>query len=148
MQAYQRGAFDQALTAWKQAAQLYERQGQIRDQSRALVNAAQASEATGQVNQALQQLEVAFGLAQKLQDRAWTVTVLDSLGRSYLAAKQPDAATQYLTQALEKTNSQDSPRTLAAIQNNLGLAQVAQQQMTEALTSFTAAVDNASAAGE
>ena len=148
LQAYQRGAFDQALIAWKQAAQIYEREGKLRDQSRALVNAAQASEATGQVNQALQQLEVAFGIAQKLDDRAWTVTVLDNLGRAYLAAKQPEAATQYLTQALEKTNSQDSPRTLAAIQNNLGLAQVAQQQMTEALASFTAAVNNASTAGD
>jgi CHAT domain-containing protein len=93
-------------------------------------------------------LEVAFGLAQKLQDRAWTVTVLDSLGRSYLAAKQPEAATQYLTQALEMTNAQDSPRALAGIQNNLGLAQVAQQRMTEALASFTAAVNNASTAGD
>src|SRR5262245_40428239 len=57
LQAYQRGAFDQALTAWKQAAQLYEREGKLMDQSRALVQSAQASEATGQTKQALQQME-------------------------------------------------------------------------------------------
>ena len=147
-QAYQRGAFDRALTAWKQAAQLYEQDGKIRDQSRALVNAAQASEATGQVTQALQQLEVALGIAQKLQDRLWTITVLDNLGRTYLAARQPDAATQYLTQALEMITAQDSPRTVAAIQNNLGLAQVAQKKMPEALTSFTTAAEGAASSGD
>src|SRR5262245_6905951 len=147
-QAYQRGAFDKALTSWKQAAQLYEQDGKIRDQSRALVNAAQASEATGQVTQALQQLEVALAIAQKLQDRLWTITVLDNLGRTYLAARQPDAATQYLTQALEMTTAQDSPRTVAAIQNNLGLAQVAQKKMPEALTSFTTAAEAAAASGD
>jgi len=148
LQAYQRGAFEQSLGAWKQAAQLYEKDGKLMDQSRALVQAAHASQAIGQVNQALQQLEVAYGIAQKLQDRAWTINVLDSLGRGYLAARQPDAATQYLTQALEMTTAQDSPRTLAAIHNNLGLAQVAQQRMKDALASFTIAAEKASLAGD
>jgi CHAT domain-containing protein len=148
LQSYQRGAFDQALTAWKQAAQLYEKEGKLMDQSRALVQAAHASEATGQVNQALQQLEIAYALAQKIQDRSWTITVLDSLGRVYLAGRQPDAAIQYLTQALEMTNGQDSPRTLASIYNNLGLAQVSQQRMSDALTSFNSAVDHAAKAGD
>jgi CHAT domain-containing protein len=147
LQAYQRGAFDQALAAWKQAAKLYEQNGQVRDQSRALVQTAQASEATGQVNQALQQLEVALALAQQIQDRAWTTTVLDNLGRTYLAARQPDAAMQYLSQALEMTPG-GSGRELAAIKNNLGLAHVAQQRMTDALSLFTDAAATASIAGD
>ncbi len=44
LHAYQRGTFDQALAAWKQAAQLYEHQGKVMEQSQALVQAAQASE--------------------------------------------------------------------------------------------------------
>jgi CHAT domain-containing protein len=147
-QAYHRGAFDQALIAWKQAAQLYEQDGKLMDQSRALVQAAQASEATGQVNQALQQLEMAYGVAQKIQDRVWTMTVLDNLGRAYLAAKRPDAATQYLTQALEMTAADDSPRTIAGIHNNLGLAHVAEKRMDHALASFTTATEKASLAGD
>ena len=148
LQAYQRGAFDQALTASKQAAQLYERDGKVMDQSRALVQAAQASEATGQVSQALQQLELALGIAQNLQDRMWTITVLDNVGRAYLAARQPDAAMQYLAQALEMTTRQDSPRTVAGIQNNLGLAHVAQKRMGEALFAFSAASEKAALAGD
>ena len=36
LQSYQRGSFDQALAAWKQAADLYARDGKIGEQSRAL----------------------------------------------------------------------------------------------------------------
>jgi len=146
-QAYQRGAFDQALGAWKQAAQVYEQQGKPVEQSRALVQAAQASEALGQVTQALQQLEVALALAQQNQDHVWTATVLSSLGHTYLAARQPDAAMQHLTLAQE-TAPHDATPVIATIQNNLGLAQVAQKHLPEALASFTSAADNAAAAGD
>ena len=94
LQAYQRGSFDQALAAWKQAADLYERAGKIEEQSRALAQAAQASESLGQVSQALQQLELALTLAQQTGDRARIATVMESLGRTYLAARKPDAAVQ------------------------------------------------------
>jgi CHAT domain-containing protein/uncharacterized protein GlcG (DUF336 family) len=146
-QAYQRGAFDQALGAWKQAAQVYEQQGKPVEQSRALVQAAQASEALGQVTQALQQLEVALALAQQNQDPVWTATVLSSLGHTYLAARQPDAAMQHLTLA-QDTAPQNATPVIATIQNNLGLAQVAQKHLPEALASFTSAADHASAAGD
>lgn len=146
LQAYQRGSFDQALAAWKQAAQLYEQAGKVREQSQALVQAAQASETIGQVAQAVQQLELALALAQQTQDRAWTATVLENLGRAYLAARKPDAATQYLTQALEMATADGSPRLIDAIQNNMGLAQVALHQNAEALASFTTSAEGAMAA--
>src|SRR4026207_1059671 len=97
LQAYQRGSFDQALAAWKQAADLYERDGKTGEQSWALAQAAQASESLGQVSQALQQLELALALAQQTGDRARIAAVMESLGRTYLAARKPAAAVQYLT---------------------------------------------------
>jgi len=148
LQAYQRGAFEQALAAWKQAAGLYEQAGKVREQSQALVQAAHASESIGQVSQALQELEVALALAQQTQDRAWIATVLENLGRTYLAARQPEAATQHLTQALEMATAEGNPSLIAAIQNDLGLAQVSRHQDTEALASFTASAQGAIAAGE
>src|SRR5574341_1210779 len=105
LQAYQRGSFDQALAAWKQAADLYEQTGKVRERSQALVLAAQASESIGQVSQALQQLEVALALAEQTQDRVWIATVLENLGRTYLAGRQPEAATQHLTKAVHKCTS-------------------------------------------
>ena len=97
LHAYQRGSFDQALAAWKQAADLYQREGKVGEQSRALAQAAQASESLGQVSQALQQLELALTLAQQTGDHARIAAVMESLGRAYLAARKPDAAMQYLT---------------------------------------------------
>ncbi|HEU4505812.1 MAG TPA: CHAT domain-containing protein [Nitrospira sp.] len=147
LHAYQRGAFDKALGTWKQAAQGYEQQGKPMEQSRALVAAAQASEAMGQVTHALQQLEVALALAQQSQDKVWTATVLSSLGHTYLAGHQPDAAMQQLTQALE-TAPKDATPVIAGIENNRGLAQVTQKKLPDALASFTSAANNAEAAGD
>ena len=146
LQAYQRGSFDQALTAWKQAADLFERTGKVREQSQALVLAAQASESIGQVGHALQQLEVALALAQQTQDRVWIATVEENLGRTYLATRHPDAATaatQHLTQALEMATADGNPRLIAAIHNDLGLAQVAQHRDADAMASFAASAREA-----
>jgi tetratricopeptide (TPR) repeat protein len=148
LQSYQRGAFDQALAAWKQAAQLYEHTGQVREQSQALVQAAQASESLGQVTQALQQLELALTLAQQTGDRAWTATVLENLGRAYLAARKPDAAMPYLTQALDMAKADGTPRLIAAIHNDLGLVHISQQRHEDALASFTASAQGALEAGD
>jgi len=146
LHAYQKGSFEQALAAWKQAAQLYEQRGNEKDRSVALVQAAQASESLGQINHALQQLEVALALARQIQDRAWTATVLENLGRAYLAARQPDAAMQHLAQALEMAGQDDNRRLMAAIHNDLGLAEISRKRYSDALDSFTAGANGALAA--
>ena len=143
LQAYQRGSFDQALAAWKQAADLYERDGKVGEQSRALAQAAQASESLGQVSQALQQLELALTLAQQTGDRAWIAAVMESLGRTYLAARKPDAAVQYLTQALAMAQADGDRRLIAAIHNDLGIAHVAQQHDADALAAFATSAQEA-----
>jgi tetratricopeptide (TPR) repeat protein len=148
LHAYQRGSFDQALAAWKQAAELYERHGRIEKQSRALAQAAQASESLGQVSQALQQLELALTLAQQTGDRARITAVMESLGRTYLAARKPDASVQYLTQALAMAQADGDPRLIAAIHNDLGIAYVAQQHDADALASFVTSAEGAQAAGD
>ena len=148
LQAYQRGSFDQALAAWKQAAELYERDGRTKEQSQALVQAAQASESLGQVSQALQQLELALTLAQQTGDRAWIATVMESLGRAYLAARKPDAAVQYLTQALAIAQADEYRRLIAAIHNDLGIAHIAQQHDADALAAFVTSAQGAQAAGD
>ncbi len=148
LQAYQRGAFDQALAAWKQAAQLYEQQRKVREQSQALVQAAQASESLGQVSQAIQQLELALTLAQQTGDRVLIASVLENLGRTYLAARKPDAAEQHLTQALDIAKADGIPRLIPAIYNDLGLAHVSQQRHENALASFTASAEGAQTTGD
>jgi CHAT domain-containing protein len=148
LQAYQRGSFDQALAAWKQAADLYARDGKIGEQSRALAQAAQASESLGQVSQALQQLELALTLAQQTGDRARIAAVMESLGRTYLAARKPDAAVQYLTQALAMAQADEDRRLIAAIHNDLGIVHAAQQHDADALAAFATGAQEAQVAGD
>jgi tetratricopeptide (TPR) repeat protein len=148
LQAYQRGSFDQALAAWKQAAELYEREGKVGEQSWALVQAAQASQSLGQISQALQQLELALTLAQQVGDRARIAVVMESLGRTYLAARKPDAAVQYLTQALAMAQALEDRRLIAAIHNDLGIAHVVQQHDAEALAAFTTGAQEAQTSGD
>lgn len=148
LQAYQGGSFEQALAAWKQAAQLYEQQGKLKEQSQALAQAAQASESLGHINQALQQLELALTLAQQTGDRARIAAVMESLGRTYLAARKPDAALHYLTQALAIAQADEDRRLIAAIHNDLGIAHAAQQHDADALDAFTTSAKEAQAAGD
>ena len=150
LHAYQRGSFDQALAAWKQAADLYEQAGKIGGQSQALSRAAQASESLGQISQALQQLELALTLAQQTRDRIRIAVVLENLGRTYLAARKSDAAVHYLTQALAIAQADEYPdkdrRLIAAIHNDLGIAHVAQQHDADALAAFSTSAQGAQAA--
>ncbi|HJT21910.1 MAG TPA: CHAT domain-containing protein [Nitrospira sp.] len=148
LQAYQRGAFDRAHAAWKDAAQAYERSGNAKEQCQALIQAAQASEALGHVSQAVQQLELALIVAQRTEDRPLIATVQDSLGHAYLAARNPEAAVQYLNQAAEIAAADGDPALNARIQHDMGLAHISQQRYEEALRSFTSSQQNALAGGD
>ena len=139
-QAYQRGAYEDALGKWKEAARQYETQGQPRKQSQALVAAARAAESLGQTKQALQLLELASALAQRETDALWRATVLAQLGHTYLTARQLDAASTHLTQAHELAKQASSPALTAPLLNDLGILHALQNRHEEALTSFTDSV--------
>jgi len=146
--AFRRGAFDQALAAWKAAAELYGRNGQIKQQSEALVQAAQAAQALGQLRAALQHLDLALSLAHQIGDQTWLATVLEGLGRTYLAMRQLDAAASYLDQALELARAQDSPALKAAVLNDLGILRASQSRFKDAFAAYTESASLAHTAGQ
>ena len=136
-QAFQRGAYDEALGMWKAAAKQYEEQSQPHQQSQALVAAARAAESLGQTRQALQLLELASALAQQEADIQWRATVMAQLGHTYLTARQLDAASTHLTKARELTKDVASPALAATLLNDLGILAALQNRPEEALTHFT-----------
>ena len=148
VRAFRRGAFDQALAAWKAAAELYGRNGQIKQQSEALVQAAQAAQALGQLRAALQHLDLALSLAHQIGDQTWLATVLEGLGRTYLAMRQVDAAASYLDQALELARAQDSPALKAAVLNDLGILRASQSRFKDAFAAYTESASLAHTAGQ
>jgi CHAT domain-containing protein len=136
LQAYQRGSFDQALVAWKQAADLFKASGNAPAQVEALVLSAQASMGLGQSTQALQSLELALVLAQKRDDSLQETSVLGHLGRAYLTLGQLNEASEYLQQASALANKQSVSSLIATTNNDLGILLALKQQDQEALNAF------------
>ena len=146
--AFRLGQFEQALTHWKEAAELFGVNGDQAHQGQALVSAAQAAQAMGQTKQALQSLELALTLAQQQPDGLWRTTVLAQLGRAYLAARQLDAAHQYLHQAHDSARAQHSSQALATILNDLGILRALQSKHADALAFFSESLTAAEASGQ
>jgi len=140
-QAFQRGAFGEALAQWKQAAELYKGIGNRLMQSEALILSAQASMELGQSKQALQSLELALALANQSGHALTEASVLAQLGRTYLTLRQLTEASEYLHRASELGRKQDSAPLLATVQNDLGILSALQQHDKEALEAFQASVD-------
>ena len=62
--SFQRGAFEQAVIDWKEAARLYEKERKANKQSEALTLLAQAYQYVGQYSEALKSLKSALALAK------------------------------------------------------------------------------------
>ncbi len=146
-QAFERGAFGEALSHWKQAVELYKGSGNAPAQVEALVLSAQASMGLGQSKQALQLLELALALVQKSGDPLIEAPILGHLGRIYLALRQLPEASEYLQQAADIANKQNASPLMATTLNDLGILSVLKQQDKDALNAFQESASHAQSAG-
>ncbi len=135
-QAFQRGAFGEALAHWKQAAEGYKQGRDAQAQIDALILSSQASMELGQSKSALQTLELALGVAQKTGNQLAQATVFGHLGRTYMTLRQLQEASEYLTQASTLATQQQSQPLLASTLNDLGILSALKRQDQEALTAF------------
>ena len=141
--AFQRGAFGEALSHWKQAADLYKAAGNLPAQVEALVLSAQASMSLGQSKRSLQSLELALALAHKSDDPIPEATVLGHLGRTYLTLGHMTEASEYLHQASALAKQQNSLPLMATTQNDLGVLFALRQKDAEALKAFEESISHA-----
>src|SRR6185295_7979088 len=148
LQAYQRGAFDQAAVQWKDAAKGYEREGRTLERSRALVHLAQAYQALGQLTKSLQTLELALALSQASNDPSWVASILDSLGRAYLTAGKLEPAQDYYDQALGVAWLLARPDLTAIILNDMAILQAAQGKHAEAMEAANESAELAAIGGQ
>lgn len=140
---FERGALSEALSHWKQAADLYKNEGNKSAQVEALVLSAQASMGLGQSKQALQSLELALSLAQKSDDPLAEASVLGQLGRTYSTLRQLPEASEYLRQALTLAKQRQASPLLAAILNDLGILLGFKRQDQDALVAFQESLTHA-----
>ena len=134
--AAQQGALEEALVAWKEAAQLYDQAGQTKGHIQALSHAAYAARTLGHLNQAFLQQELALHLARKVGDPKWLTLTLSELGKTYVTSHQYDTASDYLSQAAEIAQTEHLPALSAALQNDLGIVRALQGRLLEALAAF------------
>ena len=136
LELFQRGDFAQSALSWTEAAQLYERGGEIRRQSEALVYLSQANQALGRYKEAGKNLDVALSLAEKAGDRTQVASVLGALGNLYIATGPEDAALKNLTEGLRIAKELNNQDLSATILNNLGNLLTAQKKYPEAIAAY------------
>ncbi len=145
--AARQGALEEALVAWKEAAQEYaqidHRQGQIQ----ALLHAAAVARTLGHLNQSFLHLELALQLAHRTGEQQWVTLALSELGKTALVNRQFEQATEYVTGALAMAQTQRHTVLTASLHNELGLVRVLQGQLQDALASFHESAALAEAAG-
>jgi CHAT domain-containing protein len=134
--AWQRGAFEEAVQSWQDAAQRYAQAGQPRAQSVALTQLARAYQALGQYRKAAQSLSSALELARKAGDRVQVATVLGSLGGIYFVSGSLDAAQQALQEGLHLAREIGNTALRAALLNDLGNVFTSQNKYAEALDAY------------
>ena len=130
------GTFEDALRAWKAAADMYDERGETKKHIHALTQAAFAARTLGHVNQAFLQQELAVHLARRLQDPHWLAITLSELGKTYLANHQYEVAADYITQASGIAQTQAYQALTASLQNDLGIVLALQGRQEEALEAF------------
>jgi CHAT domain-containing protein/Tfp pilus assembly protein PilF len=136
-EAFRRGAFEQAVEAWTEAAGRYGQQGQVPQQIDALLQTADAYQALGRYQLAAQTLEQARTLSTSVQDGESRIRVLAALGSLALAAGKDAEAAQALLEALRLANEGGKSALSATILNNVGNLWMSQSKLPEAHAAYT-----------
>lgn len=148
LKAFQRGAFEEAASAWSEAARAYAQQGNEAGQLDALIRLSQAQSALGHYQQAARSLDTALSLAEKSKDPARIASVLTGLGNLSLVLGSPEQAETYLRHALGLARSVGNASLVAATLNNLGNVLSTNGKHAEALTAYRESAAVAKNAGQ
>ncbi|HEY7203076.1 MAG TPA: CHAT domain-containing protein [Methylomirabilota bacterium] len=147
LDAFQRGAFADAVTQWSRAAGLYEREGNRAGQERALRALGQAHTSLGQYEQALTHLGEALALAEASRDPARVAPILASLGNVELNLGRLDSAEPHLRDAIAQARGRGDDVIAAAALNDLGTLLVLRRKPGEALDAYRESAALAGRAG-
>ena len=148
VEAYERGAFEQAAAHWLDASRQAERDSNAGARILALTHLAQAYQALGQYRAALADLETALAIAQATGDRARMAWVGASLGTVQLALGSRAEARTSLETALGHAEAGGQSGLIASVQNNLGNLLVAERKTAEALAAYRRSAELAGRAGD
>ena len=147
LQAFHRGAFEQAISHWTDAIRSFEREGRTGEQLTAFRHLSEAYSLLGQYRQAVKTLEAAVELAQKSRDTARIPFLLADLGNAHIAIGPPETAEAYLRRSLDIARKGGDSVLTATILNNLGNLFATQKKYPEAISAYKESVVLAKRAG-
>jgi CHAT domain-containing protein len=136
LDAFHRGAFDEATVAWGHALTAYERARDRGMQIATLLHLSQAHAALGQYGQAVRRLEPALRLAEASKEPARIAAVLAALGNVHIVIGPPETAAAYLERALALAREAGAPALTAMTLNDLGNLRATEGKHADALTAY------------
>jgi CHAT domain-containing protein len=139
--AYDRGAFDEAVAQWRQAARLYASQRNSKGQVKALVSLSAAYQALGQHRLASRTLELTVQLAETSPDRPSLLAAQNEAGVVCGCLSQFQRAEQTLRDALRAARDQGDTNMAATVLNNLGNLLAGRNKIDDALSAYTESVN-------
>jgi CHAT domain-containing protein len=134
--AFEAGAFEDAVTHWQKALQLFSAAKDRTGQIDAAIRLATAYQSLGQTKLAIDQLIDAIALAETAKDRSRLAQAKGDLGLAYSTTRRAELAEANLQQALAMAKQDQNWNAVAAIDNNIGSLRVAQERFAEALDAF------------
>ena len=146
MKAFERGALEEAVSSWSDAARLFQQHGARAEQISALILVGQGYSALGKNREATSIFEAALDLAQQSADTHRTMTALAGLGEAYLAIGRLSEAAKVLKDGLGLAESLGDLALLAALLNVQGNLFVAQEKYGDAIDAYSRTIDLAATA--
>src|SRR5258705_8798357 len=134
-----RGRFEDAVPAWRDAAQGFAAQGKKPEQVSALVRAAEAQQALGRYADSLQTLSEAQALAGTDAGAAELAPIQGSIGNAYIALGPPGAAREHLTKALELAKAAEAQPLAAPLLTNLANLDASKEDYAKAAGEYAEA---------
>jgi CHAT domain-containing protein len=134
---FDRGRFEESVLTWTQAAQLFEQEERVKEQTEALMYLAQSLYQLGQYRKAGPTLELALELAKRSNHDEYVAMILGRLGNVAFALGYSQAAKDYLAKGLDLARKLENDLLTASLLNDLGNVLASQQQYSEAVSLFT-----------
>ncbi len=142
------GRFEDAVVAWRAAAQASAAAGATRERVGALVQLADAQQALGRYADSLQTLSEAQTAAGESAPAAELAAIHGAIGNAYVALGPPDKAREHLAKALELSKSAESPALTAALLTNLGNLDASKEAYADAARAYAEAAALAAKSGD
>ena len=134
--SFKKGAFAAAVSAWAEAARLFDLAGNQEKCCEALTKLSQAHQGLGQHHDALKAAEKALLLAKQRNDQRQSAEALGLLGNTLVSLGETERAHRDLDEGLKIAERLGDPDLIARMLNTLGNLFTAQNRYEDALQAY------------